>query len=837
MLTSRTRGEFLIVLIACLFGAQLFFSLALAAEKTPAKAITDACNPGEVHTIKQAAKGSAPLPTKVACFARSSAGTTAYTSSATTDRSCQLSRADSCVIQYCPPKDALRSGKEGTCFVVSCGNVSGTECLKQTMATATKEGPAGVARKTLLEDFKRAAITPGEGAINGKEFLTQVLNPELAKELRRSSETPGAPIDKIKQIADAIEKGTPPCTGASCTPTLQLNKDLVDAQARLQPPMGPGSQSPGPTGKDEDRPTLKLPGGPGKSPPPVPQPNPPSQQSFPQPTPVLQPTGECKGGTWQPQYGQSSAVIGWICAGGKDTGPKPNIILVTDPEPPKIKSGETAKIGWITTGMKECTISSPQLENFTKTHKDNKSKNGMVKTPALEKSADFELKCEAENGEKSTKKVRVEVEGDTGDEVAVSYSYAQFAGLLLATLLKAEPVGKAAPVSKAAPVGKKEYACNPGQVHLISQDRKVSEPRVAQSQCYIRNSSTGAMERNAAEKGTACVVMPKEMADQCIVVNCPPKDALGPGGKAGICYVVNCGAEGGVACLAGTIANLKKSDGHLIVAARTLANAPTTAAIVTNPDGTLDVSKSIADAFDKKQLADYVRANAPAGSEAFDRIAKIANDIEKGSLPAPVLKLNEELAKATIRLGPPFSPTDARPGPGDPTGPAAPDNTGFKFPNIQKDPSGTDVFAWAKHLMGLDKPPQQPQQNPLNQGGTNLPEPPAEQCKEGKWEPIKSGETVSAWRCVRTTITLRAVPEAVESGKTANIGWFTDDDAMQSCMISSEAFPEWTKQNESYKHTSGALKSPPLSKDATFVLECTTKAGAKEKKELIVRVI
>src|SRR3989338_3811283 len=82
MLISRTRGEFLIVLIACLFGAQLFFSLALAVEKTPAKAITDVCNPGEVHTIKQAGKGSAPLPTKVACFAKSSAGTTAYTSSA-----------------------------------------------------------------------------------------------------------------------------------------------------------------------------------------------------------------------------------------------------------------------------------------------------------------------------------------------------------------------------------------------------------------------------------------------------------------------------------------------------------------------------------------------------------------------------------------------------------------------------------------------------------------------------------------------------------------------------------------------------------------------------------
>ncbi len=70
---------------------------------------------------------------------------------------------------------------------------------------------------------------------------------------------------------------------------------------------------------------------------------------------------------------------------------KPAIVLVANPK--SVPSGTTSAIGWVTSGMQSCIISSPELSDFTEQHKNATNVNGAVVTPPLSSPATFVLKC------------------------------------------------------------------------------------------------------------------------------------------------------------------------------------------------------------------------------------------------------------------------------------------------------------------------------------------------------------------------------------------------------------------------------------------------------------
>lgn len=70
---------------------------------------------------------------------------------------------------------------------------------------------------------------------------------------------------------------------------------------------------------------------------------------------------------------------------------KPSIVLVATPK--IVPKGDKSNIGWITSGMKSCIISSPTLADFTAQNATNTSVSGAVTSPALTADTVFQLMC------------------------------------------------------------------------------------------------------------------------------------------------------------------------------------------------------------------------------------------------------------------------------------------------------------------------------------------------------------------------------------------------------------------------------------------------------------
>ena len=70
---------------------------------------------------------------------------------------------------------------------------------------------------------------------------------------------------------------------------------------------------------------------------------------------------------------------------------RPSIVLVANPK--AVASGKTSALGWVTSGMQSCVISSPDLSGFTSQNAGNTSVNGAVATPVLTSAATFLLHC------------------------------------------------------------------------------------------------------------------------------------------------------------------------------------------------------------------------------------------------------------------------------------------------------------------------------------------------------------------------------------------------------------------------------------------------------------
>lgn len=117
-----------------------------------------------------------------------------------------------------------------------------------------------------------------------------------------------------------------------------------------------------------------------------------------------------------PTIGTTNAIFGVTCSkeGKTDTAQctvainKTSMVLIANPK--NIESGAQANVGWVTSGMQECTISSPTLSGFTAENAGNTATSGVAKTPVLEADAEFELTCTTKSGVVKTAKTTVVVE-------------------------------------------------------------------------------------------------------------------------------------------------------------------------------------------------------------------------------------------------------------------------------------------------------------------------------------------------------------------------------------------------------------------------------------------
>ncbi|HVM73422.1 MAG TPA: hypothetical protein VMU13_00900 [Candidatus Paceibacterota bacterium] len=75
---------------------------------------------------------------------------------------------------------------------------------------------------------------------------------------------------------------------------------------------------------------------------------------------------------------------------------QPSIVLVANPN--VVTSGSASAIGWVTSGMKSCIISSPDSSSFTSANASNTSVNGIATTSALTAPMTVALNCTTING-------------------------------------------------------------------------------------------------------------------------------------------------------------------------------------------------------------------------------------------------------------------------------------------------------------------------------------------------------------------------------------------------------------------------------------------------------
>lgn len=117
----------------------------------------------------------------------------------------------------------------------------------------------------------------------------------------------------------------------------------------------------------------------------------------------------------QPQLGQHTVTYGLTCSNQGQVHSaqctininKAAIVLVANPK--TVKSGAQTTIGWVTSGMESCSISSSNAA-FNTTHASSTGTAGSAKTPALTESTSFTLVCETKTGATKTASTTVPVE-------------------------------------------------------------------------------------------------------------------------------------------------------------------------------------------------------------------------------------------------------------------------------------------------------------------------------------------------------------------------------------------------------------------------------------------
>ena len=105
-----------------------------------------------------------------------------------------------------------------------------------------------------------------------------------------------------------------------------------------------------------------------------------------------------------PPANTNTATYGLTCTNQNQTASaqctvqvgRPSIILVANPK--AVATSTASRLGWVTSGMQSCVISSPDLPAFTLQNANNTSVNGTATTPPLNSAARFLLHCTTVGG-------------------------------------------------------------------------------------------------------------------------------------------------------------------------------------------------------------------------------------------------------------------------------------------------------------------------------------------------------------------------------------------------------------------------------------------------------
>lgn len=105
-----------------------------------------------------------------------------------------------------------------------------------------------------------------------------------------------------------------------------------------------------------------------------------------------------------PPQGANTATYGITCVNGTLTATQqcsiqisqPSIILVANPQ--TVNQNDTTTIGWVTSGMQSCVVSSPEQSDFTVRNENNTSINGVASSSPITVVTHFVLTCQTLGG-------------------------------------------------------------------------------------------------------------------------------------------------------------------------------------------------------------------------------------------------------------------------------------------------------------------------------------------------------------------------------------------------------------------------------------------------------
>jgi Tfp pilus assembly protein PilV len=119
----------------------------------------------------------------------------------------------------------------------------------------------------------------------------------------------------------------------------------------------------------------------------------------------------------KPPQGANTATYGLTCTNGSLSASdqcsiqvsQPSIVLVANPQ--TVSKGDTTTIGWVTSSMQECIISSPEQSDFTARNQNNQAVNGVASSSPIVVQTHFVLTCQTLGGQTKSATVVVTYPG------------------------------------------------------------------------------------------------------------------------------------------------------------------------------------------------------------------------------------------------------------------------------------------------------------------------------------------------------------------------------------------------------------------------------------------
>ncbi len=119
---------------------------------------------------------------------------------------------------------------------------------------------------------------------------------------------------------------------------------------------------------------------------------------------TTQPSGTATLPVATPPIGANTATYSVLCTSGTQTSVAQCSIQVANPSivfagsPPAVQAGSTSVLGWVTSGMKSCVVSSPDQADFTARNASITTPNGTAVSSPISASTRFLLQCETQAG-------------------------------------------------------------------------------------------------------------------------------------------------------------------------------------------------------------------------------------------------------------------------------------------------------------------------------------------------------------------------------------------------------------------------------------------------------